>query len=62
MRFASQELISKCFGILMSNPEAPSDITPSWNVAPQTLQPIIRLNPETGAKESGDQLHGPPNR
>jgi putative SOS response-associated peptidase YedK len=28
-----------------------SDFGPSWNVAPQTFQPIVRLNRETGERE-----------
>jgi putative SOS response-associated peptidase YedK len=27
------------------------DFTPSYNVAPQTFQPIIRLNRDTGERE-----------
>lgn len=50
-RFAAMELIYRHFGIPLPRPEPPSDIAPSWNVAPQTFQPIIRLNSETGEKE-----------
>jgi putative SOS response-associated peptidase YedK len=32
-------------------PEEATDIAPSWNVAPQTVQPVVRLDPETGVKE-----------
>jgi putative SOS response-associated peptidase YedK len=28
-----------------------SDFGPSWNVAPQTFQPIVRLNRDTGERE-----------
>ncbi len=27
------------------------DLGPSWNVAPQTFQPIVRLNRDTGKRE-----------
>ncbi|HEX3469587.1 MAG TPA: SOS response-associated peptidase family protein [Silvibacterium sp.] len=27
------------------------DFGPSWNIAPQTLQPIVRLNGDTGERE-----------
>jgi putative SOS response-associated peptidase YedK len=27
------------------------DFEPSWNVAPQTFQPVIRLNRDTGERE-----------
>jgi putative SOS response-associated peptidase YedK len=27
------------------------DFGPSWNIAPQTLQPIVRLNRDTGERE-----------
>jgi len=51
-RFAATELIYRCFGIQKPQPEAPTaDPPPSWNVAPQTMQPVIRLNPETGQRE-----------
>lgn len=51
-RFAATELIYRHFGIRMPRPEAPNtDPAPSWNVAPQTMQPVIRLNPETGERE-----------
>ncbi len=51
-RFAATELIYKHFGIKTPRPEPPTaDPPPSWNVAPQTMQPVIRLNPETGERE-----------
>lgn len=51
-RFAATELIYKHFGIRAPRPESPTaDPPPSWNVAPQTTQPVIRLNPETGERE-----------
>ena len=28
-----------------------SDFEPSWNVAPQTFQPIVRLNRNSGERE-----------
>ena len=28
-----------------------ADFGPSWNVAPQTFQPVIRLNRDTGERE-----------
>jgi putative SOS response-associated peptidase YedK len=30
---------------------SPPDFGPSWNVAPQTFQPIVRLNRDTGERE-----------
>jgi len=51
-RFAATELIYRYFGIPQPQPEAPTaDAPPSWNVTPQTMQPVIRLNPETGQRE-----------
>lgn len=50
-RFAATELIYKHFGIRDPRPESPSELAPSWNVTPQTMQPVIRLNSETGERE-----------
>jgi putative SOS response-associated peptidase YedK len=51
-RFAATELIYKHFGIPAPSPEAPTaDAPPSWNVAPQSWQPVIRLNPITWQRE-----------
>jgi putative SOS response-associated peptidase YedK len=51
-RFAATELIYRHFGIRTPRPEPPTaGPPPSWNVAPQTMQPVIRLNPDTGARE-----------
>jgi putative SOS response-associated peptidase YedK len=51
-RFAATELIYKHFGIPMPSPEAPTtEAPPSWNVAPQSWQPVIRLNPITWQRE-----------
>lgn len=38
------------FGIRDLRPEEATDIAPSWNVSPQTMQPVVWLNPETGVK------------
>jgi SOS response associated peptidase (SRAP) len=32
-------------------PEEATDIALSWNVAPQTMQPVVRIDPEMGVKE-----------
>lgn len=45
------ELIYRHFGIPLPRPEEPTDAPPSWNVAPQTNQPVIRMSPETGKRE-----------
>lgn len=50
-RFAATELIYRYFGLPKPQPEPPSDLAPSWNVAPQTLQPVIRISPITGERE-----------
>jgi len=51
-RFAATELIYKHFGIPAPMPESPSaEAPPSWNVAPQSWQPVIRLNPITWQRE-----------
>lgn len=51
-RFAATELIYKHFGIPAPSPEAPTaDAPPSWNVAPQSWQPVIRLNLVTRQRE-----------
>jgi putative SOS response-associated peptidase YedK len=53
--FAAAKLIYEFFGIPAPDPGEDADqaieIKPSWNVAPQTFQPVVRLNPDTGAKE-----------
>lgn len=51
-RFAATELIYQHFGIKAPRPEPPSsELAPSWNVAPQTMQPVIRQNLETCERE-----------
>lgn len=51
-RFAATELIYQHFGIKAQRPEpASSELAPSWNVTPQTMQPVIRQSPETGERE-----------
>ncbi|MGA2218481.1 MAG: SOS response-associated peptidase [Terracidiphilus sp.] len=51
-RFAATELIYRYFGIKPPRPEPPTaELAPSWNVAPQTMQPVVRLNPDTGERE-----------
>src|SRR5271170_6022622 len=32
--------------------EVPFEVTPSYNIAPQTMQPVIRLDRETGNREA----------
>ena len=39
------------FGLPLPRPEEATDTAPSWNVAPQSNQPVIRLSPETGQRE-----------
>jgi putative SOS response-associated peptidase YedK len=51
-RFAATELIYRHFGISDPRPEpASAELAPSWNVTPQTMQPVIRLNRDTGERE-----------
>ena len=50
-RFATAEAIYSYFRVPLPGPDAPNNLFPSWNVAPQTYQPIIRLNSETGQRE-----------
>ena len=51
-RFAATELIYRHFGIRDRSLESSgSEFAPSWNVAPQTMQPVIRLNTDIGARE-----------
>jgi putative SOS response-associated peptidase YedK len=51
-RFTATELIYQHFGISTPQPEPPgSELAPSWNVTPQTMQPVIRLNRDTGERE-----------
>ncbi len=51
-RFAATEEIYRHFGVrgLYSGLEE-SALAPSWNVTPQSMQPVIRLNPDTGTRE-----------
>lgn len=51
-RFAATELIYSHFGIPMPSLEAPTaHAPPSWNVAPQSWQPVIRRNLMTWQRE-----------
>ena len=50
-RFAAAQTLYEHFGIRDPRPREATDIAPSWNVAPQTMQPVVRLSPETGVKE-----------
>lgn len=51
-RFAATEQIYQHFGI--RGPQGGSqgaEVAPSWNVTPQTMQPVIRLGTDSGARE-----------
>lgn len=50
-RFAATELIYRHFGLKPPRPEPAAELAPSWNVAPQTIQPVIRMNPVSGERE-----------
>lgn len=51
-RFAATELICRHFRIPAPQPEPPgTELAPSWNVTLQTMQPVIRIQPETGERE-----------
>lgn len=50
-RTAALKLIRQYFGIAVPESDEAEELTPSWNVAPKTFQPVIRINPSTGAKE-----------
>jgi putative SOS response-associated peptidase YedK len=47
-RRSDKQRIAELFAI--QGPVLP-DFEPSWNVAPQTFQPVVRLNRETGERE-----------
>lgn len=50
--FIATEQIYRYFGIANPPPEVTdTDLKPSWNVAPQTMQPVIRQNPHTSERE-----------
>lgn len=49
-RFAATEVIYRHFGIRGPHADL-QEAAPSWNVAPQSMQLVIRLSPETGARE-----------
>jgi putative SOS response-associated peptidase YedK len=48
VRRSDKQKIAELFAI--HGPVMP-DFGPSWNVAPQTFQPIVRLNRDTGERE-----------
>ena len=51
-RFAATEQIYQHFGVHGPSSESQgSELAPSWNVTPQSMQPVIRLNPDTGTRE-----------
>ena len=50
-RHATTRMIYEYFGIPLPEALPPDDLVPSWNVAPQTMQPVIRLNRDTGRRE-----------
>jgi len=47
-RRSDKQKIAELFAI--HGPVMP-DFGPSWNVAPQTFQPVVRLNRDTGERE-----------
>jgi putative SOS response-associated peptidase YedK len=47
-RRSDKQKIAELFAV--HGPVIP-DFGPSWNVAPQTFQPVIRLNRDTGERE-----------
>jgi putative SOS response-associated peptidase YedK len=50
--FIATEQIYRYFGIANPPPEVTdTDLKPSWNIAPQTMQPVIRLNLLTWQRE-----------
>ena len=48
VRRSDKQRIAEYFAV--HGPSLP-DFGPSWNVAPQTLQPVVRLNRDTGERE-----------
>lgn len=48
VRKCDKQKIAEHFAV--HGPSLP-DFGPSWNVAPQTFQPIVRLNRDTGERE-----------
>jgi putative SOS response-associated peptidase YedK len=50
-RFAAVEMICRHFGVEIPPAAPPDNLLPSWNVAPQTMQPVIRLDRDTGRRE-----------
>jgi putative SOS response-associated peptidase YedK len=50
-RFAAVEMICRHFGAAMPPAAPPDNLLPSWNVAPQTMQPIPRIDRDTGRRE-----------
>ena len=48
VRKSDKQKIAEHFAV--HGPSVP-DFGPSWNVAPQTFQPIVRLNRDTGERE-----------
>lgn len=51
-RFAATEEIYRHFGIRGPYSDIQElSLAPSWNVTPLSMQPVIRLNPDTGTRE-----------
>ena len=48
VRRSDKQKIAELFAI--HGPVIP-DFGPSWNIAPQTFQPVVRLNRDTGERE-----------
>src|SRR5260370_27026909 len=48
VRRATKKAIADWFGV---DPEHLPEFGPSFNIAPQTFQPVVRLAPETGERE-----------
>jgi hypothetical protein len=47
-RRATKKAIADWFGV---DPEHLQKFGPSFNISPQTFQPVVRLSPETGERE-----------
>src|ERR1700721_4590160 len=50
-RRADKQRIAECFQTHNTNVFNDPELAPTYNAAPQSLQPVIRLNSETGERE-----------
>lgn len=50
-RIAALKVLHQHFGIAHPEFEEKDELAPSYNVAPKTFQPVIRINPDSGIKE-----------